>query len=121
MPDASQLARRVEGELRRAGLRAASFGPNDEGGFALQLDESGADSEPPVSVVWEVSRALLDQAFADMTGGGDPPPPLVQHTGHINHAMAQAIIEILRSAGLNAQMSTDDMDPLTVEVFADVH
>jgi hypothetical protein len=33
--------------------------------------------------------------------------------------MAQAIIEILRSAGLKAQMSTDDMDPLTVEVFPD--
>jgi hypothetical protein len=43
------------------------------------------------------------------------------HAGHIHHAMAQAIIEILGSAGLNVRMSTDDMDPLTVEVFADVH
>jgi hypothetical protein len=72
-----------------------------------------------VSVVWRASRALLDEVFRHMTGGGDPPHSLVRHTGHINHAMAQAIIEILRSAGLNAQMSTDDMDPLTVEVFPD--
>lgn len=74
-----------------------------------------------MSVVWEVSRALLDEVIADMPVGGHPPPPLMQHAGHINHAMAQAIIEILRSAGLNAQMSMDDMDPLTVEVFSDVH
>ena len=121
MPVASQLARRIEGELRGAGLRAASFEPNVEGGFALQVNDSVTDSEPSVSVIWRASRTLLDEVFASMTSGGDLPPPLVQHTGHINHAMAQAIIEILRSAGLNAQMSTDDMAPLTVEVFADVH
>ena len=72
-------------------------------------------------MVWEVSRALLDEVIADIPVGGHPPPPLIQHAGHIHHAMAQAIIEILRSAGLNVRMSTDDMDPLTVEVFADVH
>ncbi|HEX2354871.1 MAG TPA: hypothetical protein VHI50_00210 [Micromonosporaceae bacterium] len=84
------MAGRVDEELRRAGLRPASFEPDDEGGFGLQVDGDAEDSEPPVSVVWRASRAL-----------------------------AQAIIEILRSAGLNAQMSTDDMDPLTVEVFPD--
>ena len=124
MPDASQLARRVERELRRAGLRAASFELNDEGGFAIQVNESGEDSEPSVSVIWRASRALLDEVFADMPVGGHPPPPLMQNAGHINHAMALAIIEILRSAGLSAQMSTDDMEPLTVEVlpmFIDVY
>jgi hypothetical protein len=120
MPDAPQLARRVEDELRRAGLRASSLEPDDEGGLALDVNESAEDSEPPVSVVWRASHALLDEVFAHMSAG-DPPHPLVQHTGHINHAMAQAIIEILRSAGLDAWISTDDMDPLTVEVFPDVH
>jgi hypothetical protein len=119
MPHASQLARRVEDELRRAGLRASSLEPEDEGGFALHIDGDAEDSEPPVSVVWRASRALLDEVFRHMAGGGDPPHQLVRHTGHINHAMAQAIIQILRSAGLKAQMSTDDMDPLTVEVFPD--
>jgi hypothetical protein len=118
MPNASQLARRVEDELRRAG-RASSLEP-DEGGLALDVDESAEDSEPPVSVVWQASQALLDEVFAHMSAG-DPPHPLVQHTGHINHAMAQAIIEIQRSAGLDARKSTDDMDPLTIEVFPDVH
>jgi len=52
-----------------------------------------------------------------MSNRRDVMHPLVLHAGHINHAMAQAMLEILRSAGLNARMSTDDLDPLTVEVF----
>jgi hypothetical protein len=34
------------------------------------------------------------------------------------HAMAEAMVEILRSAGFEARMSDDDLAPVTVEVLA---
>jgi hypothetical protein len=37
--------------------------------------------------------------------------------GRVLHAMAEAMVEILRSAGFEARMSDDDLAPATVEVL----
>jgi len=117
MPEPSQLARRVEDVLHRAGLRASSLEPPADGGFGLQVVDDAEPPDPAVYVVWRSSGELLNEVYEHMSNRRDVMHPLVLHAGHINHAMAQAMLEILRSAGLNARMSTDDLDPLTVEVF----
>jgi hypothetical protein len=117
MPEPSQLARRVEDELHRAGLRTHSLEPPDDGGFGLQVVDDAEPPAPAVYVVWCSSGELLDEVYEHMINRKDVTHPLVLHVGHINHAMAQAMLEILLSAGLHARMSPDDLDPLTVEVF----
>ncbi|GAB4052533.1 hypothetical protein GCM10028775_34230 [Catellatospora paridis] len=71
-----------------------------------------------VTVVWLASEELKNKAFEVMAA--DPRHPLLRHLGFVGITMAEAIMEILRSAGLDAHMSTDDLSPGVVEVFASV-
>lgn len=67
-----------------------------------------------VTVVWLASEELKDKAFEVMAV--DPRHPLLRHLGFVDSTLAKAIMEILRSAGLDAKMSTDDLSPGKVEV-----
>ena len=103
------LAVRVAHELQAAGLQAVSRGNNPTGGFGIQpLDEG-------LLVVWNPSPELSETVVQKITTG-DIGHSAVLHSGTIEHAMAEAIVIILRSAGLNAQVSRDDLSPATVEV-----
>jgi hypothetical protein len=103
-----ELVAKVDNELRLAGLQRHSFGTS-AGGFGIQpFDEW-------LTVGWKPSKGLSEQAFEKMAAG-DTSHESVRHMGTVMHAMADAILVILRSAGLNVRMSTDDLSPGTVEV-----
>ncbi|MFJ3585990.1 hypothetical protein ACIPPS_27705 [Streptomyces sp. NPDC090127] len=100
---------KVARELRIAGLFPSSFSEPRPGGFGLQSE--GAK----VAVVWVPSGVLTEVAFKRL-GAGDVEHPSVLHMGVVKQAMGHAIVQILRSAGLNAGMSADEFSPGIVEV-----
>lgn len=103
------LAARVAHELQLAGLQPVSRENSPVGGFGIQqLTEV-------LLVVWNPSPELSETVFQKMTTG-DIEHPAVLHSGTIEHAMSEAIATILRSAGMNARISGDDLSPATVEV-----
>jgi hypothetical protein len=102
------LVTRLIHELRHAGLPEI-LDDRRAGGFAVQPDHD------VVYVVWSPSDELSDAAFDRLTSG-DITAPMVHHMGTINHAMADAMLGILVSAGFNTVMSADDMAPATIEV-----
>jgi hypothetical protein len=104
------LVDRVVQQLTLAGLPEI---PSDEagGGFAAELDG------PVIYVIWSPSDELLAES-SEQLESGNVGHRAVLHAGTIKHVMAEALLRILRSAGLNAALSTDDMAPATVEVRA---
>ncbi|MEV6738568.1 hypothetical protein AB0N14_17215 [Streptomyces sp. NPDC051104] len=104
------LLNQVAQQLELAGLQAASFDEPQLGGFGIQPDEDKA------YVIWTPSDNLSGAAFQALING-DRAHPAVLHMGQVKHIMADAILRILTSAGLNAKMSSDDMSPATVEVW----
>lgn len=103
------LAAQVAQELQLAGLQRVSRDNSPAGGFGIQpLAEV-------LHVVWNPSPELSETVFQKITTG-DVEHPAVLHSGTIEHAMAEAIATILRSAGMNARISGDDLSPATVEV-----
>jgi hypothetical protein len=103
------LAAQIAHELQLAGLHRVSRDNSPAGGFGIQqLTEV-------LLVVWNPSAELSEAVFQQMTTG-DIEHPAVLHSGAIEHAMAQAIATILRSAGMNVRISGDDLSPATVEV-----
>jgi hypothetical protein len=103
------LAVQVAHELQLAGLRRVSRENSPTGGFGIQpLAEV-------LYVVWNPSPELSETVVQKITTG-DIEHPAVLHSGTIEHAMAEAIAAILRSAGMNARISGDDLSPATVEV-----
>ncbi|MFC0430511.1 hypothetical protein [Kutzneria buriramensis] len=108
MVDDSLIARVVH-QLELAGLRAAADEGPQAGGFAVQpLDDK-------LQIVWTPSDALSQKAFQAMTNGEFEHPDIL-HMGRVKHAMAEAILHVLTSAGVAAEMSADDLAPATVEV-----
>jgi hypothetical protein len=103
------LAVRVAHELQRAGLQPVSRGKNPTGGFGIQ------PLEEVLHVVWNPSSDLSETVFQNITTGNID-HPAVLHSGTIAFAMAEAITTILRSAGMNARLSEDDLSPGAVEV-----
>jgi hypothetical protein len=96
-------------ELQLSGMPELPLDGPSNGGFAVQPDEGVA------YVVWSPSDELSTTAL-DRLANGETEHPSVLHMGEIQHAMARAILDVLKSAGFNAVMSTDDMAPATVEV-----
>ena len=103
------LAAQVVHELQLAGLQRVSRDNSPVGGFVIQ----------PLAevflVVWNPSPELSETVFQKITTG-DIEHPSVIHSGTIEHAMAEAIATILRSAGMNARISGGGLSPATVEV-----
>jgi hypothetical protein len=103
------LAAQVAHELQLAGLQRVSRQNSPAGGFGIQQLAEG------LLVIWNPSPELSETVFHKITTG-DVEHPSVLHSGTIEHAMAEAIATILRSAGMNARISGDDLSPATVEV-----
>ena len=103
------LAVQVTHELQLAGLQPVSRENNPTGGFGIQ------SLAEVLYVVWNPSPELCETVFQKITTG-DLEHSAVLHSGAIEHVMAEAIATILQSAGMNAQVSSDDLSPATVEV-----
>ncbi|MFC1429407.1 hypothetical protein ACEZDB_01880 [Streptacidiphilus sp. N1-3] len=103
------LLNQVAHQLELAGLQAADFDEPQIGGFGIQPDNDG------VWVVWTPSNNLSEIAFRQLAGG-DRTHPIILHMGRVKHIMAEAMLRVLVSAGLNAKMSSDSMSPATIEV-----
>lgn len=104
------LHAQIAWELEIAGLRPYSHDESRAGGFGIQEIENG------VHVVWTPSGRLSDSALGEMQGGSGKRSEML-HLGRVKNAMADAILHILVSRGMDARMSSDDMLPATVEVF----
>ncbi|GID29725.1 hypothetical protein [Paractinoplanes brasiliensis] len=98
----------VERALRLAGLPARVLGDDDPGGFSVQASGS------VVLVAWTPAEELLAGAAQAMLT--DPGSPALEHLGRVTGIMRQAMIDILRSAGLDAQPVTGEYGPGDVEV-----
>jgi hypothetical protein len=109
----TELAARITGALRAAGLPPLDHAAMERGGFGVREHEDA--STPMVTVSWQVSHELTDAALEVMAT--DPRHPLIYQLGLVGSAMSTAILEILRSAGFDAAMSADDLQPGVIEVI----
>jgi hypothetical protein len=104
------LAHDVAEALRLAGLPARTFDGSNAGGFGT---ETGAGL---VRVFWSSSDELLhrvDQAVQR----GDITAPVIRQLGTVKGVMTEAMVDILRAAGLTARMSEDENWSGSVEVL----
>lgn len=104
-----RLVGTIVGYLKRSGLPEVSSEGTSGGGFAVQPDQD------IIYVVWSPSDELSVEVF-DHLARGNVADPAVLQAGVAKHAMAKAMLEILLSAGFDAQMSADDMSPATIEI-----
>jgi hypothetical protein len=115
MTDSEQLVDTVAAALRQAGL-ARRADALEAGGYGVQLAFPSSPPEVGAYVVWHSAGDLESEAFehlevSDLAHGS------VLHMGRVLHAMAEAMVEILRSTGFQARVSNHDLAPATVEVL----
>ncbi|MFG3181840.1 hypothetical protein [Streptomyces nigra] len=113
------LAERVRLELALAGLPALREDQDEQAGALVEVD-AGDDAAGGVFVDWRPDPALTRDAV-DMMLKGEHHAPAVRHNGAVCSHMQQAIIGILRSAGLQADEAAvfeGDLRPLSVRVAA---
>jgi hypothetical protein len=109
----AELAARITKELRTAGLPPLDHAAMHRGGFGVQENKDAPT--PIVTVTWHFSYELIDAAMEVMAT--DPRHPVIHHMGVAGLAMSTAMLEILRSAGFEAAMSADDLQPGVIEVI----
>src|SRR5829696_5945785 len=107
MTDSEQLVDTVAEALRQAGLprRADAL---EVGGYGVQPTYPMSPPEVGAYVVWHAAGELASEAFGHLEAS-DLEHASVLHLGRILEAMAEAMVEILRSAGFEARMSNDDL------------
>ncbi|MFJ5952436.1 hypothetical protein [Streptomyces noursei] len=112
------LADKVRQELMLAGIPAfRRESPEGRGGAHIEVD-LGDDAAGGVFVNWE-THPDLSQAACESVRNGQLQAPAIRHSGTVALHMRDAIIGILVSAGLQAEVEADDMRPLTVRVWGD--
>jgi phosphoglycolate phosphatase-like HAD superfamily hydrolase len=115
MTDSEQLVDTVAEALRRAGL-ARRDDAWEAGGYGVQPAFPLSPPEVGAYVVWHSAGELASEAFEHLEAS-DLEHASVLHMGRVLEAMAEAMLEILRSAGFEARMSNDDLAPGVVEVL----
>jgi hypothetical protein len=115
MTDHEQLVDRVAEALRQAGLPRRADAP-EAGGYGVDPAYPMSPPEVGAYVVWTTAGDLASPVFEHLEAS-DLEHASVLHMGRILHAMAEAMVLILRSAGFQARISDDDMAPATVEVL----
>ncbi|MFJ6650430.1 hypothetical protein ACIQPS_32765 [Streptomyces sp. NPDC091290] len=113
------LAERVRRELALAGLPALRADQDDQAGALVEVDV-GDDAEGGVFVDWRPDPALT-RAAVDLMQKGRYQASEIAYNGAVRAHMQQAIIGILRSAGLQADEAAafdGDLRPLSVRVSA---
>jgi hypothetical protein len=113
--DHEQLVDRVAAALRQAGLPRRADAP-EAGGYGVDPAYPKSPPEVGAYVVWHSAGGLASEAFQHLEAS-DLEHASVLHMGRVLHAMAEAMVKILRSAGFDARMSDDDLAPATVEVL----
>ncbi|WP_159041978.1 hypothetical protein [Streptomyces ambofaciens] len=110
----NRIADRAYEELRRAGLPAHRWKRDADGSPGAEIAvDPGEDSVGGVIVTW---TADFGPALAESLLSGDLQAPVIRQNGAVARHMQEAIIGILRAAGLEAAPSEDDMNPLAVRV-----
>ncbi|MBZ6081575.1 hypothetical protein [Streptomyces olivaceus] len=114
LEERNRIADRTYAELRRAGLPAHRWkrDANESPGAEVTVDP-GEDSAGGVVVTW---TADFGPALAESLLSGDLQAPVIRQNGAVARHMQEAIIGILKAAGLEATISGDDMNPLAVRV-----
>ena len=114
-----ELADRVCAELRLAGLPASPgsgvAGEAEVVGAVVEVD-LGDDAAGGVFVHWQPDPGLTSAVVESMRNG-QVDADAVRHSGSIKAHMRDAIIGILRSAGLRVEVERDDMRPFTVRIL----
>ncbi len=103
-------------ELRLAGLPIIRDDDGAGSGAYVEVDRD-ASIGGAITVSWNlagevreaVRRCVLEKRFAD---------PEMDRLGRVASAMQEAIISILRSAGFSVGIPRNDLEPLSVEIFA---
>ncbi|MFF4606118.1 hypothetical protein ACFY12_25680 [Streptomyces sp. NPDC001339] len=112
------LADKVRRELEMAGIAAFRQEDAEErAGAEIEID-LGADSAGGVFVSWN-PHPSLSQAAADGVRNGQLQAPAIRHSGVVVSHMRDAMIGILVSAGVQADVADDDMRPLAIRVWGD--
>ncbi|MFE0723011.1 hypothetical protein EF919_29055 [Streptomyces sp. WAC02707] len=114
LAERSSIADRVCEELRMAGLPAHRWKPDVDGAIGAEVAvDPGEGSVGGIFVTW---TADFGPALAESLLSGDFQAPVIRQNGAVAQHMQEAIIGILRAAGLDAAPSGDDMNPLAVRV-----
>ncbi|MBQ0947992.1 hypothetical protein [Streptomyces sp. RK76] len=114
LEERNQIADRAYEELRRAGLPAHRWRRDADGSPGAEvIVDPGVDAAGGVVVTW---TANFGPALAESLLSGDLQAPVIRQNGAVARHMQEAIIGILRAAGLEATPSEDDMNPLAVRV-----
>ena len=98
--DAHDRAARAAQVLRLAGLPEEDMDNRAVGGFVL--DVRGNE----VTLVWFESESLRRDMF-ERFDEGDFQHPLIHHAGLVGVVMIDAMVKILQSAGIPAQLCDD--------------
>jgi hypothetical protein len=112
-----RIAEQAREALHMAGLPAFHFGNNERaGGAEIEID-LGDDAAGGVFVAWRPD-GRLSQLAAESVRSGQLSHPAIRQAGTVSQIMRDAIILILGSAGFAAEVSDDDMRPLSVRVLS---
>ncbi|MGI5377542.1 hypothetical protein ACQEV2_25530 [Streptomyces sp. CA-251387] len=107
------LAERVCRETRLAGLNAFLLEGMDAAyqvGAEVEVDP-GDDAAGGVLVSWKPDEALLDAAMERLQKGRLDAPEFLHYVA-VCTRMQEAIVAIIRSAGIDADAEQNDLDPL---------
>jgi hypothetical protein len=108
------LAASVRDVLTGAGLPVPADAVSGDHGAQLEVD-LGDDAAGGVFVTWRVGAAHVEDANRSLLDGGFD-DTAARRAGVVAVAMRDAMIEILRFAGLDARPSDDVMRPLALRV-----
>jgi len=105
----STLTERIVEQLTLVGLREFSFDAPADGGFKTH------ETSEFVSVSWSTARAYAESAHEQLLAG-DVAHSDVARYGRVLEIMADAIQQILSTAGFDARPADDAYSPATVQV-----
>ena len=108
---------RVTAELRRAGLSARADTPAS-GGFGVEASAAADARTSRRTWPWTTRPIRAGGAGVRSPARRRRERSIVLRMGQVLEAMAEAMLAILTSADLDAQMSSDDLAPATVVVTA---
>lgn len=111
------LAERVCREIGLAGLNAFLWeGVHAPYQMGAEVDvDPGDDAEGGVLVSWKPDEALLDAAIEHLQEGRRDAPEFLHYVA-VCTGMQEVIVEIIRSAGVDADTERSDLDPLVLRL-----
>jgi hypothetical protein len=87
---------------------------SDTGGARFEVD-TGDDTAGDIHVSWRFSRQL-EEELGDYYLRKEFTHPTLKYSGQVRHTMRDAILAIFTAAGFSAELSKDDIRPLSISV-----